>query len=164
MKKTISLKKAIIFAVLLSVLVGSAVAAVLMTRTINNTFRVLGAANFKLVRSDDNLVEVTSIDWGDFSPLEGKDSLTVLGYKICILNTGNVGLEFAWNATGLERSQWSITAAWGTSNPFPENTWNIFSVAPGNVNGFMVFTLTSLDPYAPAQSGSFTIAVAARAT
>jgi len=153
--KQISVKKAIIIAVLASVLVGSAVAAVLMTRQISNTMRMLGAANFMFVREDNLEVEVTSIAWGDFTPLESKNSLTILGTRICIYNTGNVGLILGWNVTGLD-ARWTLTCT-STGTPYPENFYNQFSIAPGNYNGYLVFTLSSVDPYHPAEDTGFTV-------
>jgi hypothetical protein len=145
-QKLISVKKALLIAVLCSVLVGSAIAAILLTRTITNTFRMLGQANFILVREDDLTTEVTSISWGDFLPLQSKDSQTILGTRICIKNLGNVPIVIGWNATGLDRDKYSITATW-SGNPYPENDYNQFRIDPGYYNGYMVFTLTSLDPY-----------------
>jgi len=152
MNRQISLKKAILIAALASILVGSAVAAVLMTRQISNTMRMLGAANFQLIREDDH-AEVTSIAWGDFIPLESKDSLTIIGTRIMVYNTGNIGLVFSWNCTDLDTVHWSITCKSG-AEPWPENSV-IFGVASGNYNGYLTFYLTSLDPYSPPQDTSF---------
>jgi hypothetical protein len=164
MNKQISVKKAIILVVLASVLVGSAVAAVLMTKTIPNTMRMLGAANFKLIREDTfdyetgYYEEVSEIAWGDFSPLGAKNSATILGTRICIYNVGNVGLVFSWNATGLDTVHWSITCMSGASTPWPENSlvW-LFGIAAGNVNGYLTFYLTSLDPFSPPQDTGFSL-------
>ena len=62
-------------------LMGVAIAQILMTRQITNNMRMLGAANFKLIREDTyNYTtgyydEVTEITWGDFTPLQSKTSL-----------------------------------------------------------------------------------------
>ena len=155
--KQISLKKAILIAALASILVGSAVAAVLMTRQISNTMRMLGAANFMLVREDNLEVEVTSVTWGDFTPLEAKNTSTILGTRILIKNLGNIGLVFSWNCTDLDTVHWSVTCKSG-SDPWPENSevW-LWGIAPGNANGYLTFYLTSLDPYSPPQDTSFAL-------
>jgi len=127
-------------------LVSTTVAAYLLTRQISNNMRILGAAGFILVREDNPTVEVTFIDWGDFSPLDSKTSQDVLGTRICIKNTGNIGIVVGWNATGLDRVNWAITATWA-GNLYPENDYNQFSIAPGGINGYMVFTLTLINPY-----------------
>lgn len=162
MAKMISLKRAILIAALASILVGSAVAAVLMTKHITSNMRMLGACNFALVREDDNSVEITNIQWGDFMPLESKDSQTILGTRINIKNLGNINLVFAWNVTGLDTNQWSLTCTWG-GNPYPQNDFNQFYIDPGHVNGYLVFTLTSLDAYAPPGDFGFTINFMAQA-
>jgi len=158
MQKTVKLRTAVLIAVLASILVGTTVAAILMTRTINNTMRMLGAANFKLVREDD-LTEVSTITWGDFVPLQSKDSQTLLGTRILIYNIGNVGLVFSWNATGYDRARWSLTCTSGAEE-WEENseTW-LWSIASGCSNGYLTFFLESLDPYHPPEDSTFTVSI-----
>jgi len=60
MKKNISIKTAAIVVILAS-LIGFVVAAVLFERHITNTVNFIGG-NFRLVRSDDLEVDVTSIN------------------------------------------------------------------------------------------------------
>lgn len=137
-------------------LMGAAIAQILMTRQISNNMRMVGAANFKLVREDDH-AEVTEIAWGDFQPLDAKNSSTILGTRVMIYNIGNIGLVFSWNCSGLDTVHWSVTCK-TSSEPWPENSevW-LFSIASGNYNGYLTFYLTSLDPYSPPQDGSFSL-------
>jgi len=111
-----------------------------------------------VVREDNVSVVISDIAWGNFNPPgESKNSQTILGCRICLKNAGNVPLVVAWNATGLDRSVWSITATWSTSNQYPENDYNQFRIDPGYVNGFVTFTLTLINPIAAPGDYSFTI-------
>ena len=148
-------------------LMGVAIAQILMTRQITNNMRMLGAANFKLIREDTyNYTtgyydEVTEITWGDFTPLQSKTSLSILGTRINIINLGNIGLVFGWNVTDLD-PRWTLTCTWGGSTPFPENDYDQFGITPGGVNGYLTFTLTSVDEYHPPEDVSFTVSFYAK--
>lgn len=158
-------------AILASLLVGLVIGQVLLTRQIDSTMRMLGAADFHLVGEDIpypfpediSPYVVDSIAWGDFVPLQSKDSETLLGARICILNLGNIGIIIGWNYTGLDETRWSLTATWA-DNPYPINDYNQFSIAPGGMNGYMTFYLESTDPYAAPLDEGFTMSFHAMAT
>jgi hypothetical protein len=109
------------------------------------------------VREDNNTIEVSEIAWGDFTPLESKTSIDILGTLINIKNLGNVGLSFGWNVTGLD-PKWTLTCTWASGTyPFPQNDFNVFSITPGSINGYLTFTLSSVDPYHPVEDTGFTV-------
>ena len=150
-------KVAIIAALcLISMLAGVVVAQILLTHQITNSMRLLGAPEFYLVREDipypfpEDLSPwiVESIAWGDFIRGQVKTSVEIVGMRILILNAGNVPIIVGWNATGLNRDDWSISATWATNSPYPENDFNQFRVDCGYTNGFMEFTLSQINPRA----------------
>jgi hypothetical protein len=147
--------KVAIVGLLVLALLSTAFASYLLTRQITNSMRMLGAAGMLLVREDNPTVEVTSIAWGDFSPLQSKTSLEILGTRIMFKNTGNVGILVGWNCTGLP-ADWTITAMSG-SMPYPQNDFNQFGIAAGQLNGVLVFTLASTNAVATPGDYSFTL-------
>lgn len=61
MNRKVSIKSAIVAIVLACIITASVVASVLYQRLMTNTMRIVGG-NFKLIRSDDLEVDVTSIN------------------------------------------------------------------------------------------------------
>jgi len=141
MRKNISVKTAAIAIILACIISASVVASVLYQRSMTNTMRVVGG-NFKLIKGTDTATEISSITWGDFLPLEAKNSSAIVGDVICIYNMANINLVFCWNYTGLDAS-WTLTCKSDTHD-YPTNFWNQFSITPGGVNGYMVFYLTNI--------------------
>jgi len=144
---------------LTSMLAGVVIAQILLTKQVTNNMRLLGEAHFVLVRSNNLSAEVTNIEWGDFSRLQSKDSKTLLGFWICINNTGNVPLVIGWNATGLDANVWKINATWGGSSntPYPANNYNAFRIDPSYTNGYITFYLYQINEYATPGDFSFTL-------
>jgi hypothetical protein len=143
MRKNISIKTAAIAVILACIISASVVASVLYQRTVTNTMRVVGG-NFKLILGTDLATEVTAISWGDFLPLEAKNSSSIIGNTINIYNMANLNLVFCWNYTGLDEAKWTLickrdigTTLWDI------NDWDEFSVAPNGQNGYLVFYLTN---------------------
>jgi len=147
MKRSVSIKTALIAIVLACIITASVVASVLYQRTMTNTMRIVGG-NFKLILGTDLGTEVTSIAWGDFLPSESKNSSTILGNTINIYNMANIGLIFTWNYTGLNEANWSLecrhSAQSGSGTLWPVNDWNQFGIAANSQNGYMVFVLTNI--------------------
>jgi len=141
MKRNISIKTAAIAVILACIISASVVLAVLYQRQVTNTMRIVGG-NFKLIKGTDTATEISSITWGDFLPLEAKNSSTIVGGVICIYNMANINLVFCWNYTGLDEASWTLTCKSDGSN-YPTNFWDKFSIAPGGINGYMIFYLTN---------------------
>jgi hypothetical protein len=147
MRKSVSIKTSAIAITLAVILTASIVLAVLYQRQVTNTMRIVGG-NFKLILGEDLKTEVTSITWGDFLPSDSKNSSTILGHTINIANLANIGLVFAWNYTGLDEANWTLTCkhSWSGSSGtnYPVNDFNQFGIAANSQNGYMVFYLTNI--------------------
>jgi hypothetical protein len=126
-------------------LLGTALGVIWLEQSINNQMHIQAIGAFTMTL-EDGVTPVTSINWGAFYPGDSKNSKDLLGGSTIVIHvTGSKALKFMWTATGLNRTAWDITATWNLSpNDFPEGTY-AFSIAPPGSNGWMAFTLQSID-------------------
>lgn len=142
MKKT----KIVIVALALCVaLLSCALGAILIQKQISSSVHLLAVGNFVMTK-EDLTTPVTSINFGSVYPGNSSNSHDVLGSYIVLQAQGSIALKFTWTAVGLDRTQWNITCTWNGANnqPFLENSYQ-FSIAPPGTNGWLAFTLTSLN-------------------